>query len=135
MWNHNVLPHIHSMKEKVPNLKCSRILIKGHMFTLFFNIFQVYIKFATQNATFKSPPFQTLDRILDIKGKLSYHVPCLWICFIPHNNFRELILLTPWMKSTNCLDTGKLHMNLCLNTTASYKCRPINWFKLVLYGF
>lgn len=70
--------------------------------------------FATQNASFKHPPLQTVDKILDIKRKLSYHAPCVWIFFIPPNNSRENIFLTLWMKSTKCLDTGKLHMELCL---------------------
>lgn len=71
--------------------------------------------FATQNASFKHPPPQTVDKILDIKGNISYHAPCLWICFTPPYNSRENIFFTPWKKSTNCLYTRKLHMELCLN--------------------
>lgn len=47
--------------------------------------------FATQNASFKHPSLQNVDKILDIKGKLSYHAPCVWICFIPPSNSREKI--------------------------------------------
>lgn len=36
--------------------------------------------FATQNASFKHPPLQILNKIFNTKRNLSYHAPCLWIC-------------------------------------------------------
>lgn len=46
--------------------------------------------FATQNTSYKPPPpLQTLDKILDIQGKLSYRSSSLWICFTSRNNLRE----------------------------------------------
>lgn len=67
--------------------------------------------FATQNASFKHPPLQILDKILDKKGKLSYHAPSLWICFTPRNNSREDIF-NSLDETTSCRYPRKLHMDL-----------------------